>query len=340
MYGWMYTFATEIFNTKTPPVYGGVTSISYGWPETDQCDKGVLESSCSAFGGSSVIYMNRTNTEFQKLGAGGHTLVSSSGDTGAPGDFNDDCTNKTYPLGPLYPASSPYITSAGATAILGSGNGIFEDEDLFFLPPTDATAHKATPNRRNVPHAPAPPPICTQFECSTVQSEVPCILANAIFTSGGGFSAYFPQPSYQSTAVTTYLNSGVALPPAQYWNRSNRGLPDVGAIGQNVIVIDGGSPVVTGGTSASAPTTAGILTLINNHLVNNGKPPLGFANPMLYQMAAECTDCFHDVDMYNNKCTELACCQYGYVASDGWDPVTGLGSLSFSNILTYLDSSM
>jgi len=279
------------------------------------------------------VYMNQTNIEFMKLGSAGHTLVASSGDTGAPGDFNLDCTNRTYPLGPLYPASSPYITAAGATAINGSGNGIGaeEEEEEVEGVPFSFAGHPTASN--------STPPICKEFQCSTVQSEVPCILYNAIFTTGGGFSAYWPQPSYQAAAVKAYFDSGVILPPKQYWTSTNRGFPDVGAIGQNVIVVDGGSPVVTGGTSASAPTIGGILTLINNHLMNKGKSPIGFANTLLYKIAAGCTNCFHEVDAYNNKCTEEACCEYGYISAEGWDPVTGLGSLSYSNIITYIDSN-
>lgn len=39
-----------------------------------------------------------------------------------------------------------------------------------------------------------------------------------------------------------------------------------------------------GGTSASAPTFAGIVTLLNNIRLGNNKPALGFLNPFLYQV--------------------------------------------------------
>jgi len=184
------------------------------------------------------------------------------------------------------------------------------------------------------------PPICKQFECSTVMTEVPCQLHNADFTSGGGFSIFFPRPSYQNVAVNKYFNTSVPLPPAQYWNRSNRGFPDIGAIGQNCLVVGDGNIYGIGGTSASSPTIASILTLINNHLMNSGKKALGFANPLLYDMYANCPSCFHGADMYDNKCTELACCEYGYVAAKGWDPVTGIGSPSYSNMIAYIDSTL
>jgi tripeptidyl-peptidase I len=39
------------------------------------------------------------------------------------------------------------------------------------------------------------------------------------------------------------------------------------------------------GTSAAAPTVAAIFALINDKLLNNGKNPVGFVNPALYQVS-------------------------------------------------------
>jgi subtilase family serine protease len=41
------------------------------------------------------------------------------------------------------------------------------------------------------------------------------------------------------------------------------------------------------GTSASAPTFAGIVTLLNDALIAAGKHPLGFLNPMLYSIGVD-----------------------------------------------------
>lgn len=38
------------------------------------------------------------------------------------------------------------------------------------------------------------------------------------------------------------------------------------------------------GTSASTPTFAGIVSLLNDANLAAGKPPLGFLNPMLYSI--------------------------------------------------------
>ena len=48
----------------------------------------------------------------------------------------------------------------------------------------------------------------------------------------------------------------------------------------------GGSVESVGGTSASSPTFAAIVTLLNDFRISNGKPPLGFLNPLLYSVGA------------------------------------------------------
>jgi tripeptidyl-peptidase-1 len=44
------------------------------------------------------------------------------------------------------------------------------------------------------------------------------------------------------------------------------------------------------GTSASAPTFASIIALLNDELIAAGKPPLGFLNPLLYSAPETLTD--------------------------------------------------
>ena len=51
--------------------------------------------------------------------------------------------------------------------------------------------------------------------------------------SSGGFSNYFPQPRYQAYAVENYLENYISKETLEYFtpffNRSNRGFPDVAA---------------------------------------------------------------------------------------------------------------
>lgn len=39
-----------------------------------------------------------------------------------------------------------------------------------------------------------------------------------------------------------------------------------------------------GGTSASTPAFSGVVALLNDYLLSQGKPPLGFLNPWLYSI--------------------------------------------------------
>ncbi len=43
-----------------------------------------------------------------------------------------------------------------------------------------------------------------------------------------------------------------------------------------------------------------------------------------------------------NYCTEQACCKYGYLANPagGWNPITGLGTPSYANMLAYLEANL
>ena len=145
------------------------------------------------------------------------------------------------------------------------------------------------------------------------------------FASGGGFSAIAPMPSYQTSAVNAYLNSGVALPGAGYFNSTGRAFPDIAAVGHNLLIVEGGAAQPVGGTSASSPIVAAIIALLNVESMAQTGKPLGFLNPFLYQMFAAQPDCFHDITIGDNKCTEDGCgasCE-GYLCAPGWDPVTG-----------------
>jgi tripeptidyl-peptidase-1 len=93
--------------------------------------------------------------------------------------------------------------------------------------------------------------------------------------SGGGFSNYFAQPSYQKSAVETYL-SKAKLPPSHFWNKTSRAYPDISAFATFFEIVIDGSRTAVDGTSCSAPTAAGIFSLLNDLRLQNGKPALGF----------------------------------------------------------------
>merc|ERR1711904_612512 len=138
---------------------------------------------------------------------------------------------------------------------------------------------------------PSTPKACTalassSMKCASGGTEVAVSSQVAGFTSGGGFSTYTPMPSYQKDAVTAYLKSGVTLPPSTYFNGTNRGYPDVAAMGNNfaVYLSEYGGWTTVGGTSAASPTFAAIAGYLNSVSVNKTGKPLGFMNPLLYKM--------------------------------------------------------
>jgi len=254
-------------------------------------------------------YVARVNIEFQKIGLIGVTLVSASGDSGANGRTDPECTENH--LNPPYPAASPFVTAVGATQI-DQNSGI-----------------------ANLPN---PPPGCAGQACASGGSEEAVSYNQAHFASGGGFSFVASTPAYQQAAVTAYLNSGVALPPSSYYNAKGRGFPDVAAFGSNVLISSQGQIEGVGGTSCSSPIVAGIITLLNDYVITKTGKPLGFINPLLYKMAAAMPSAFNDITKGDNICTEDGCSAscYGFTCTKGWDPVSGLGSPVYANMLQYI----
>ena len=58
----------------------------------------------------------------------------------------------------------------------------------------------------------------------------------------------------------------------------------------------GGSPEQISGTSASTPTFAAIVALLNDVRITAGKGPLGFLNPLIYSLNG---DGFNDITSGN-----------------------------------------
>lgn len=69
-----------------------------------------------------------------------------------------------------------------------------------------------------------------------------------------------------------------------------QGVPDVAAQSDRFRIFLGGRAVSIGGTSASSPTFAGFVALLNDARLKNKQPPLGFLNPLLYTIPQGFTD--------------------------------------------------
>ncbi|KAI0455250.1 tripeptidyl-peptidase [Xylaria acuta] len=154
----------------------------------------------------------------------------------------------------------------------------------------------------------------------------------AVSFSSGGFSSLHAQPSWQASAVSSYLTS-IGKTYSPYFNASNRGFPDVATQGSSFAVIDKGRNALLSGTSASSPVFAGVVALLNAARKSQGLAPLGFLNPFLYSNA----DAFTDITTgFGSGCTSNSA--FGrngarWNATAGWDPVTGLGTPIFDKLL-------
>ena len=155
-------------------------------------------------------------------------------------------------------------------------------------------------------------------------------MPNEEYYSGGGFSNYWPAPSYQESTLADYFAN--TPPPYKntvygtpYYNKSGRGYPDVASIGLNILLYADNEPTFVGGTSASAPIFASVINLINEQRLAAGKSVVGFLNPTLYQNP----EAFTDITTGNNA----GCGTDGFSAVKGWDPVTGLGTPIFDKLL-------
>ncbi|KAI0769616.1 family S53 protease [Trametes elegans] len=145
--------------------------------------------------------------------------------------------------------------------------------------------------------------------------------------SSGGFSNIFSQPSFQSSAVSTFLNA-IGNTNAGKFNRAGRGFPDISAQGVDVQIVFQGQFGGVDGTSCSTPITASIISLLNDQLAAAGKPSLGFLNPFLYSAAGRAA--LTDITSGSNP----GCNTNGFTARAGWDPVTGLGTPNFAALRT------
>lgn len=159
--------------------------------------------------------------------------------------------------------------------------------------------------------------------------EVACASdAGGDITTGGGFSLLYDTPAWQRDAVQGY----VSQTSASDFRAGGRGYPDVALAGNGYAIVVGGRLVSVSGTSASSPSMAGIASTVNARLLGAGKPPLGFLNPSIYSGNSSA---FRDITSGNNRCAapgpdgRVTCCEEGFEATQGWDPVTGFGVVDY-----------
>jgi len=303
---WMYEFSQDL-NSQPAAQLPSVLSMSYAWYELDNCQISPNVAPCSGqpVPAGSAIFVAAVNKNFAAAVARGVTMLAASGDSGSHGRTDPSCADPN--TRPDFPSSSPWVTSVGATEIDNGQTG-----------PTDE-------------------PICSgTLTCATGGYEI--VASNkalAFFSSGGGFSKVSPRPAWQDAVVSAYLKNASAVPPFANFNSTNRGAPDLAALGHNYYIELGGQVTAVDGTSAATPVVAGMLASLNAWRLKAGKPVLGFANPLLYAIYAADKTTFNDVVQGDNTCTEDACpcpAGTGYYAAPGWDATTGLGTPNYGKI--------
>lgn len=304
--GWMYEWALNFYNRKNVPQ---IVSISWGWAEDDQCS--IAPYICQ--NSTSRDYVKRGNTEFMKLALRGISIMVSSGDAGSPGRTNEACdtTDPNNYINPVFPGSSPWITSVGGTYLVAD-NAHFDYHTK----------------------------VCREYvSCANGTVEQGVTFDVNSWTSGSAFSLWTDRPFWQNQAVENYLKSGVSLPNDKYWNKNGRGYPDVSSNSHNCLTYSDNAWIGSDGTSCSSPVFAGVVAVLNNHQLKMGKKVLGYLNLLLYSMYENDPSTFNDVLVGNSTCTEFTCCgnDFGFLASKGWDPVGGLGTPNVERMMAWLD---
>lgn len=165
----------------------------------------------------------------------------------------------------------------------------------------------------------------------------------AVYFSSGGFSDVFQQPSYQRAAVNKYLIDSLGSTQfAGLYNPTGRGFPDVAAQAVRYsVTTPRGTLQLVGGTSAAAPAVAGLVSMLNSARLKANMTALGFLNPWIYSPGLR--DAFTDIiyggskgcngrDLFTGLPTPVVP-NAGWNATQGWDPVTGLGTPLFDKLL-------
>ncbi|EME78003.1 uncharacterized protein MYCFIDRAFT_33445 [Pseudocercospora fijiensis CIRAD86] len=250
-----------------------------------------------------VEYLRRQCHEFLKLGLMGTTVIAASGDFGAASGLEPGtCINATTGVSnatkgafsPTWPGGCPWVTIVGGTQL---------------------AAHDDSPQTL---------PICAETNETAFHT---ALSGNRTLSSAGGFSNVFPAPAYQHSAVSQYRKE-----QAQHLNNleqqgfdpddDGRGFPDLAMMAYGYLMAMYNDTQIVHGTSASAPVFASMIAMINNGRLHAGKSTVGFLNPALYAAPK----IFNEIKIGNNSGCGAS---PAYRAANGWDPVTGLGSVDY-----------
>jgi subtilase family serine protease len=293
-----------------------------------------------SYGGCETLFSANQRTVFdgflEEAAAQGQSVLNSSGDAGAAGC---DQGNTTAPQGAVadYPASSPYVTGVGGTTLSADGSASSPEPGADEYWSYSSTADIISSALQYIPETSWNDTVYDQSLDPT----------NTLVSGGGGASIYYAMPNWQ-WAPNNFSGAPMRFVPDVAFSASADHDPYL-LCSQNFTSAtdpsqtDGPSCVdgfrysntdlmTAGGTSASSPSFAGMLTLL---VEKYGKQ--GNFNQTLYTLAAKPTNyaaIFHDITTGSNaqQCTtgSTGCVGglVGYEATAGYDLVTGLGSIN------------
>ncbi len=288
----------------------------------------------------------------------GQTVMTSSGDSGAAAcDVSETVVITSAANGPAvnYPSSSAFVTGVGGSEFMGDGTAASPETGAGTYWNYTSGTDIVTSAKSYIP------------EMGWNDTAFAISVGEGLSATGGGASILFAKPDWQagvagipadsvrdvpdisltaSPAHDAYLMcTQIVLdssPAGSYSSSCGNGfrISDVGGNDNNNLF-------TVGGTSASTPSFAGIMALIEQKLGTS--QGLGNINPTLYGLAANATTyatAFHDVTTGNNAvpCTAgttgcPAAGSFGFSAGVGYDQVTGLGSVDGNALATAFASA-
>jgi subtilase family serine protease len=286
-----------------------------------------------SLGACSSTAGNPYDALFSAAAAEGITTLVSSGDDGA-----NACQQPgaTPPTTAQTPAINLFCDTAYVTCVGGTEFNDAASPSTYWSSTNSASGGSAL---GYIPEGAWNDPTYTTASGATVYQ---------LLAGGGGVSQFVAKPTWQT---------GAGVPADGF-----RDVPDIslaasaahdgylfcnGAAGSPYSCEGGGLGAFIGGTSASAPTMAGIVALLN---ASTGTSQ-GNLNPLLYRLSATHPEAFHDItvatsgvtncsvltaSMCNNTTASPASLSgglQGYLLTSGYDLATGLGSLDVAKLL-------
>jgi subtilase family serine protease len=287
------------------------------------------------FGGAASVQTARFDQVFQRGIAKGDSFFASSGDYGTTGFTKQQKDSRTYPFPTAgWPTSSPYVTSVGGTQ-LQFGWTWDPQSDVAFNANGSFNAayfHSTAGGNTNVVWN---------------ESWLPA-------ATGGGPSAVYPLPSWQSS-VQPVVGGDHRGTPDISWNAAVNGAVLVNL--QSFLAPDDQGFYLIGGTSAASPQVAALTALANERREAMVKAPLGNVAPRLYSIASAA---FHDVEPVHQGASGVVSGNLdsnrmfdyngdgnavttgavpGWPTLTGWDMTTGFGTPWAPDYVTELAGS-